>query len=97
MSTRLETLFEQYQFSPKDTYDFMQIYNLLPDYKKVRVMDQFASIADKIYELKYELHSQQEILFGMAIKNIEETLSEVKKGNILSWTKQEISVLKGMI
>jgi len=44
MNTKLEKLFEQGGFSAKDRHDFMQIYSLLPNHKKVRVVENFDEI-----------------------------------------------------
>jgi hypothetical protein len=48
MNTQLEKLFEINDFSAKDRHDFMQIYSLLPDYKKVRVIENFDEIMSSI-------------------------------------------------
>lgn len=97
MNTQLEKLFALHDFSPKDRYDFLQIYSLLPDFKKSRVVDYFEDIVAELNILKQELHLEQEILFGETLKNIEEKLSSIKKKKVLSSSKQEISLLKNMI
>jgi hypothetical protein len=53
----------QYNFPSKDKYEFMQIYNLLPDYKRVQTLENFDSIATKILTLKQEIAFEQEIMF----------------------------------
>jgi len=49
MNTQLEKLFEKYNFSQKDRYDFLQIYALLPSYKKVKVVEHFDEITTQIH------------------------------------------------
>jgi hypothetical protein len=63
MNPKLAVLFEQHRFSQKDIYDFMQIYNLMPDYKKVGAIENFESIAENISTLKAEVLAEYEILF----------------------------------
>lgn len=48
MNTQLEKLFKRHDFSQKDRYDFMQIYSLLPNFKKVRVVENFEEIVTNI-------------------------------------------------
>ena len=82
MNTELKKLCKNQEFSLKDTHDFMQIYNLLPDYKKVRVIENFDEIAANISASQKKFLAEQEILFGKALKNIEERLIEVQKEKI---------------
>lgn len=97
MNTQLEKLFIQYDFSQKDRYDFLQIYTLLPGHKKVRVVDHFDEIMSQLTWLRREIYAEQEILFGTALKNIEEKLSQIGKKKVLSGSRKEISLLKDMI
>ena len=83
MNIKLEKLFEIYQFSPKDRYDFLQIYNLLPDFKKIKVIESFEEIARKLDILRADLHLEQEILFGKALENIESKLESLHRAKIL--------------
>jgi len=97
MNTQLEKLFEKYNFSQKDRYDFLQIYALLPSYKKVKVVEHFDEITTQIHWLRKDLYEEQEILFGETLQHIEEKLSKIIKKRVLSGTKQEISLFKKTI
>jgi len=97
MNTKLKILFEQYEFSRRDIHDFMQVYNLLPDYKKVKAIENFESIAASIGWLREDMLLEQEILFGQTLKNIEEKLQNTKQARISQDTKWDIAMLKNMI
>lgn len=97
MNPKLAALFEKYDFSRKDMYDFIQIYNLLPDYKKVWAIENFESIASNISLLKKELHTEHEILFWNTLKSIEAKILENKKKSLLEKTHAQTQVLKSMM
>lgn len=97
MNIKLEKLFELHRFSLKDRHEFKQIYNLLPDYKKVRVIDNFDQMVSNIWSLKSELLLEQEILFWKTLKNIEEKLQNIEKKKINSRSQESIALLKNMI
>ena len=94
MNTQLEKLFVQYWFSLKDKSDFLQIYNLLPDFKKVAVVENFERIAWEIQALRTDLHREQEILFGEALESIELQLEKKQKLKIQETTKGSIEFLR---
>lgn len=96
-NTKLEKLFTQYNFSLKDKHDFMQIFSLLPDYKKRRVVENFDEIAQKLSSLRDDLQVQQEILFWKTLSNIESKLEEIQKSYVQSKVKEDISLLKSML
>lgn len=62
MNEKLEKLFNDYQLSDKERYEFMQIYSLLPPDKKVRALERFQVIMKELEILKKELLYEQEIL-----------------------------------
>lgn len=97
INTRLEKLFDQYNFSLKDRYDFSQIFSLLPDYKKKRVVDRFDEIVSSMQDLRGDLILQQEILFGEALENIESKLQQIQVDNVVSRSKRDISDLKNVL
>jgi len=63
MNIQLEKLFSEHNFSKKDRYDFMQIYNLLPSHKRVKVIESFEEIVSEMNILRNELITEQELLF----------------------------------
>ena len=97
MNPKLAALFEQYEFSRKDIYDFMQIYNLMPDYKKVRAIENFESIAYNISLLKEEVLVEHEILFWKALENIETRILENKKKSLMENTHAQMQALKSIM
>lgn len=97
MNPKLKALFEQYTFSQKEIYDFMQIYNLLPDYKKVAAIENFEQIAKSINMLKKEVSSEYEILFWKALDNIQTAILENKKKSLYQNTRWEVQTLKKMM
>ena len=94
MNIKLEQLFEIYQFSPKDRYDFLQIYNLLPDFKKIKVIESFEEIAKKLDMLRADLHLEQEILFGKTLENIESRLEALERGKVLECSQGQRALLR---
>jgi len=97
MNTKLEKLFVLNDFSVKDRHDFMQIYSLLPNYKKVRVIENFDEILKRVWDLKSEILMEQEILFWNTLKNIEERLKTMQKDKINMWSRDSIALLKNII
>lgn len=97
MNIQLEKLFEKHNFSQKDRYDFQQIYNLLPSHKKVKVVERFDEINLQLNALRDNLYTEQEILFGEALKNIEQRLSQINKKRVVSESKHHIDLLKQII
>lgn len=97
MNTKLEKLFVLNDFSVKDRHDFMQIYSLLPNYKKVRVIENFDEILKRVWDLKSEILMEQEILFWNTLKNIEERLKTMQKDKINMWSRESIALLKNII
>lgn len=63
MNLQLERLFEKYELPDKDRHDFLQIYNLLPNYKKTRAIENFEKIMLSVENLREELYIEHEILF----------------------------------
>lgn len=63
MNSRLEKLFENYHFSDKDRYEFLQIYDLLSAHKKVKALENFNHIYENMQLLREDLRQQHEILF----------------------------------
>ena len=94
MNTQLEKLFEIHDFSLKDRFDFLQIYNLLPDVKKIRVIESFEEIASKLQILKQELHTEQEILFGQALESIETRLETLHRAKVLQGSRGQRELLR---
>lgn len=94
MNEKLEKLFEQYSLSPKERYEFMQIYSLLPPLKKVRALERFEIIMMELETLKKELLYEQETLFGHTLESIEEKIYQLKKQSLSQSVSSEVQDLK---
>ena len=79
MNFQLERLFTQYKLSEKDQHDFRQIYNLLPGYKKTRVVENFVPIMLSVETLREKLYIEHEILFWDTLEKIEEKLKHIQQ------------------
>ena len=62
MHIRLQKLFDQYNFSAKERYEFLQIFQLLDAKKQARVIDNFEVIQQSISKLQSDLAYEQEVL-----------------------------------
>lgn len=94
MNEKLEKLFDQYRLSPKERYEFMQIYSLLPPLKKVRALERFELIMMELETLKKELLYEQEILLGHTLESIEEKIYKLKKQSLTELVSSEVQDLK---
>lgn len=94
MNTQLEKLLKKHNFSLKDRHDFLQIFSLLPNHKKVTVVENFEDIVRDLEFLWEDLRWQQDVLFGDALENIESKLEKIQKSRVVTHTQQDISVLK---
>ncbi len=97
MNSRLEKLFHTYEVSEKDRHDFLQIYDLLPGYKKTRVVDNFPKIMLSIENLREELYIEHEILFWNTLERIEEKLKEIRKNLSNDTTNVQTSGMQSMV
>lgn len=96
MNSKLEKLFQTYELSEKDIHDFLQIYRLLPGYKKTRAVENFTKIMLSVETLREDLYQEHEILFWNTLGRIEEKLKKIKKDLVTQVTKEEISDLRSM-
>lgn len=94
MNTRLELLFEKHNFSTKDRYDFLQIYELLPAHKRVNLVENFDEIALKINQQRTDLYQEHEILFWESLSKIENKISQISKKRVVSNSRENINLLK---
>jgi len=97
MNSKLEQLFSQYDFSPKDKYDFMQIYTMLPNHKRVQTLENFESIASEILNLKQKISLEQQIMFGKTLATIEERILSRRKKQVSIQAQDEMRVLRNAI
>lgn len=81
MNTRLETLFEKYNFSQKDRYEINQIFLLLPDNKKQNLLNNFEILALKLFKIKEKINIEREILIWGEVENIKNLIIEWRLNN----------------
>ncbi|MDD3646092.1 MAG: hypothetical protein PHH06_01640 [Candidatus Gracilibacteria bacterium] len=79
MNTLLEKLFEIHELSLKDRFEIRQIFNLLPEDKKRKVLNDFANLVFKIKSIQEDMRAEQEILIGDAVSNIRDSIELAKR------------------
>lgn len=94
MNPKLEKLLETRDFSIKDKYEIIQIYSLLSTDRKVKFLENFDTIVEEIWILQQEIISEQEILFGQTLGNIERKIIHMKKNQLAKTTRENIHFLK---
>ena len=94
MNQKLQELFDMYQLSHKERYEFLQIYNLLSPDKKVRALEGFQVIMKELETLKKELLFEQEILLWGTLESIEEKIFRLKKESLTKTVHTEVQDLK---
>ncbi|MDQ7010114.1 MAG: hypothetical protein Q9M94_07555 [Candidatus Gracilibacteria bacterium] len=75
MNTLLKSLFEKYEISEKDQYEINQIFNILNDEKKHKILASFELLAEKIKKIEEELLLEQSILLDNILPDIKELLN----------------------
>ncbi|MDQ7023888.1 MAG: hypothetical protein Q9M97_10495 [Candidatus Gracilibacteria bacterium] len=70
MNTLLKSLFEKYEISEKDQYEINQIFNILNDEKKHKILASFELLAEKIKKIEEELLLEQSILLDNILPDI---------------------------
>lgn len=79
MNTLLEKLFEIHDLSLKDRFELRQIFGLLPEDKKRKVLNDFANIVFKIKSIQEDMRVEQEILIWDAVSKIRDSIEIVKR------------------
>lgn len=97
MNIRLEKLFLEHHLSQKDCYEIRQIYQFLPAQKRQNLLDNFETIAGNIQKLNQEIFTEQEVLLGKTLQNIEQEISQIRKRKISQSAGYELSDLKKQI
>jgi len=62
MNTFLQELFEKYEISDKDKHNILQMYNILPDYKKQNILNNFETLVYKIKKIEEDINIEKEII-----------------------------------
>lgn len=94
MNTHLEILFEKYNISDKQRYEIQQIYNFLPTWKKVYLVNHFDSFAQKLSQIEESIDTQRQILVDDAITHMEAVIHRISEKYKKQDIKKEIHDLK---
>jgi predicted Zn-ribbon and HTH transcriptional regulator len=74
MNTKLKTLFEKYDISDKDCYEINQIFNIVDNEKKHKILVNFELLAKKIKKIEEEIILEQSILLDNILPDIKALL-----------------------
>ena len=94
MNVLLEKLLLHESLTEKDRYEIRQIFDFVSIEKKQNILNNFDTMVASIMKIKKDLYTEQEILLGKAISNIERTLKIVRTSGIKNGTSSSIWVLK---
>ena len=75
MNTRLQKLFEDYDISEKDCYEIKQIFQIVTNEKKQKILSGFDVLAQKIKNIGEEISLEQEILLNNILPDIKKLLN----------------------
>jgi predicted Zn-ribbon and HTH transcriptional regulator len=70
----LEKLFEKYEISEKDIYEINQIFAIVSDEKKHKILASFEDLAKKIKKIEEENILEQSILLDNILPDIKQIL-----------------------
>ena len=94
MNTKLEKLFEKYDFSPKDRFEISQILFLLPEEKKQNFLKNFEEFAFQVKKINSDIEIEKNILLDNAIEKIKQSILNERKNKLGSDIKTKMSSLK---
>lgn len=93
-NSELLRLIKKYELHDDDAVEILRIFEVLSDWKKVEILEDWDHIASQIKAHREEIELEKEILLSKAIANIELEIEEYNKSLFISWTKREIAALK---
>ena len=97
MNTKLEKLFEKYNFSQKDRFEISQIFFLLTEERKQNLLKNFDDFAFSINKINSDIDTEKDILIWSAVEKIKNSILEERKNKIDENIKDEINSLKDEI
>ncbi len=71
MNVLLEKLFEKYDISEKDRYEILQMFQIMSDHKKARLLNNFETLAKKIEKISSDIVIEQGILLDCILPEIQ--------------------------
>ena len=76
MNTKLEKLFEKYNFSQKDRFEISQIFFLLTEERKQNLLKNFDEFALSINKINSDIDTEKDILIWSAVEKIKNSILE---------------------
>lgn len=76
MNVQLEKLFTEYELSEKDRYEILQMFQLLPDAKKQKILSDFEILAEKIEKISDDITIEQWILLDSILPEISKIIQK---------------------
>lgn len=95
INTKLEKLFEKYNFSQKDRFEISQIFFLLTEDRKQKLISNFDDFAFSVLKINSDIALEKEILIWDAVEQIKQSILNERKNNFD--IKKQINDLKGEI
>lgn len=86
MNTYLLKLFEKYNVSEKNRYEVKQIYSVLSDDKKKKLLDRFEFLAIRLEVIEGEILIERELLLEQAAERL--------WASIIEWREKENNKIK---
>jgi predicted Zn-ribbon and HTH transcriptional regulator len=74
MNTLLEKLFDEYNLSEKTSFEIKQIFQIVTDEKKNKILNNFKILVKKIEKIEQENLLEQEILLDNILPDLKELL-----------------------
>lgn len=93
INTKLEKLFEKYNFSQKDRFEISQIFFLLTEDRKQKLLSNFDNFAFQVKKINSDIEIEKEILIWDAVEKIKQSILNNRKND----TKSKINSLRGEI
>lgn len=74
MNTLLLKLFDEYKISDKDRYEISQIFNIIDNEKKQKILANFEKLAQKIKKIEEDIMLEQNILLDNILPDIKKLI-----------------------
>lgn len=94
INTELEKLFGKYNFSEKDRFEISQIFFLLTEDRKEKLLRNFDDFAFSVHKINSDIDIEKDILIWDAVDRIKQSILNERKKNIDKNIKNQIKNLK---
>lgn len=79
INTKLEKFFEKYNFSQKDRFEISQIFFLLTEDRKQKLLMNFDDFAAHVLKINSDIEIEKEILIWNAVEQIKQSILNNRK------------------